>query len=355
MIGVITGLPGAGKTLWALYWIKAKAEKEGREVFYSGIADLKLPWTEIDPEKWMECPPNSIVVIDEAQRVFRPRSHGSNVPKYVSDLETHRHLGIDVFLITQHPMLIESNVRRLGGMHFHVVRKWGGQAATVHEWGQVKEACDKQRDDSVRHKFAYPREVFGYYKSAEVHTHKRRIPYHVLLVAAVPFAVGYAGWRVYTNWFPSARAAEAPLQMVHGANATGAGRSASGEGGPLTVAEYVAQHKPRIASLPHTAPMYDEVIKPATAPYPAACVASSAGWCKCWTQQATAMEVHAQVCEDIARRGFFVSWKQEDSRQAHASPGYPEPRQGAAPDPISIGSKYGNGPGPSLPVSVLSK
>ena len=65
MIELITGTPGSGKTLYAISQIKAKSEKENRPVYYSGIADLTLGWTEIDPEKWFDAPPNSIVVIDE--------------------------------------------------------------------------------------------------------------------------------------------------------------------------------------------------------------------------------------------------------------------------------------------------
>lgn len=83
MIELITGQPGAGKTLFALTRIEERARKEGRPVFYSGIKDLALPWTEIDPEKWTECPPGSIIVIDECQRVLRPRMHGAKVPAYV--------------------------------------------------------------------------------------------------------------------------------------------------------------------------------------------------------------------------------------------------------------------------------
>jgi zona occludens toxin len=43
VITLETGVPGSGKTLHTLSWVKAKADKEGREVFYSGIADLNLP------------------------------------------------------------------------------------------------------------------------------------------------------------------------------------------------------------------------------------------------------------------------------------------------------------------------
>src|SRR5690606_3202457 len=125
--------------LYALDWLRQKAAKEGREVYYDGIKDLKLPWIEHPATEWMKLPPNSIMVIDECQRHFRPRANGSVVPPCIAEMETHRHLGIDLVLITQHPMLLDQNIRRLCGLHFHVVRKWGTHAATVHEWPNIKD------------------------------------------------------------------------------------------------------------------------------------------------------------------------------------------------------------------------
>lgn len=348
MIVVITGVPGSGKTLWALVWLKAKAEKEGRDVYYSGIADLKLPWMEVDPTRWMDCPPNSLIVIDECQRVFRPRAHGNVVPDYVAALETHRHKGVDIVLITQHPMLIDSNVRRLCGLHFHVVRSWGRQKSTVHEWPTIKENCDKSRDDSVRHEFPYPKEAFGFYKSAEVHTHKARIPYHVWILCAVPFVVGYAGWRVYNHWFPSAKAPlpGAPLAVAAGAPSFtpgGAPRAA-----PLTRAEYIAGYVPRIYGFPHTAPAYDEVSKVKEAPYPAACVSGASGWCNCWSQQGTKLDTPLDVCRSVAKGGFYVPWVASAERSGAPSivpVGTVAPSVGQHTAPVvgSLGtSRFGN-------------
>ena len=51
---------------------------------------------------------------------------------------------------------------------------------------------------------------------------------------------------------------------------------------PMTAAEYVDSHKPRIAGFAHTAPRYDDVTKPLVAPYPAACMVM-AGECRCYS------------------------------------------------------------------------
>lgn len=360
MIVTITGVPGSGKTLWSLVWVKAKAEKENRPVFYSGIKDLSLPWTELDPEKWMEVPPNSIVVIDECQRVFRPRMHGSVVPKYVAELETHRHLGIDLVFITQHPLLIDTNVRRLCGLHFHVVRKWGMQSATVHEWPTIKENCDKSRDDSVRHEFRYPKAAFAYYKSAEVHTYKARVPYHVWIIAAVPFVVGYAGWRIYHNWFPSAKAGEVSGIVTKASPAGGSQAAQAAKTGPLTTEQFLEAHQPRVIGLAHTAPIYDEVTRPREAPYPAACVHSAAKGCHCYTQQGTKLDVPLGLCQSIVSGGFFVAWDTQRGRPGSAGvvqalPVASEPR-GEPARIVSLGnSRNGNITPAAVPKSTLEK
>lgn len=313
MIELITGLPGNGKTLYALNRVKERADKESRPVYYSGISDLALPWIECDPQKWMDCPPNSIIVIDECQRVFRPRMHGTKVPDFVEALETHRHKGVDIVLITQHPMLVDSNVRRLVGLHFHVVRKFGTQAATVHEWGSVKENCDKNRDESTRHEFKYPKDSYSWYKSAEVHTHKARIPARVWVLLAVVLAVpsvGYYEWRAMKHRMDGDGAAASsalPAASVPGVGIGGVPRA------PKVDPNGLDQYKPRVPGLAYTAPVYDKVTQPTKAPYPAACVQSK-NHCQCYSQQATKLDVPADMCGAIVQGGYFLAWDERRGR-----------------------------------------
>lgn len=347
MIVLITGLPGAGKTLYALNWVKAKAEKEGRPVYYSGISDLNLPWTEVDPQHWMGVPPSSIVVIDECQRVFRPRMHGTGVPPYVSELETHRHKGIDIVLITQHPMLVDSNVRRLCGLHFHSVRKFGMNASTLHEWASVKENCDKNREGSTRHDFKYPKASFAWYKSAEVHTHKARIPARVLVLIAVLLGLTFLAWWMYARWqdriagtpdSTAEPAASAPAFELLKPRPAGGSNTAA----PLTREEWLKQQEPRVKGLAFTAPVFDTVTQPVRAPYPAACVQSQSKGCRCYSQQGTRLEVPKELCEGISEGGFFVSWNDGmqgavQSAQGHQSaPDAPPVRSRGAPDGSSV-------------------
>lgn len=312
MISLVTGLPGNGKTLYALSYVKAWAEKDQRPVFYSGIADLVLPWTECKAEEWFDCPPNSIIVIDECQRIFRPRANTREVPKYVSELETHRHKGLDLVLITQHPALADSSLRRLAGRHLHVVRKWGTESATIHEWPSVKDQCDKNagRKDSIKHHWKFDKKAFGFYKSAEVHTVKRNIPMRVIMLFILPLILIAAGWFMFHWWkgklHPVADTVPAVMSVQSGQ--AGAVVKASYLDPVGDAKKFVFEQTARVKGLPQTAPRYDDMTKATSVPVPAACV-SDKKRCLCFTQQATPLNVNDVLCRDIVARGYYLDFE----------------------------------------------
>jgi len=329
MIELITGLPGNAKTLYTISYVKAWAEKDNRPVYYSGIPDLKLPWIEIDPVKWMECPPGSIVVIDECQRIFRNRSINSQPPSFVTALETHRHLGIDLVFITQHPMLIDPAIRRLTQTHKHLVRIYGMQASTVHSWNAVRENCDKPagRADSEKTKWLFDKTAFELYKSAELHTMKRQIPFMVKALAIVPIVLALSLYYVYsfvqkkTDENQAAKTtATQPAQRVAAPALPGMPPVGGQQGALLDpVADarrFVDMNTPRIVGLAHTAPKYDDITKPTIAPVPAACVANQArDKCNCYSQQGTLMATPIAMCLDIVSRGYFMDFDPDQNSQ----------------------------------------
>lgn len=311
-----TGIPGHGKTLFSLWHVRKWAEAEKRKVYYHGIPDLQIPdWEELqDPKEWASVPPKSIVVIDEAQKVFPRRSSNGAVPAHVSGFETHRHLGIDVVLITQHPSLIDRHIHPLTDKHRHVIRAFGAKYATVHEWPQVMAQCEKpgSRKDSFKTQFPYPKEVFTWYKSAEAHTYKAKIPGKVWIGLALPLLLVAAVWFVY-DWAQSRMApaaVEASQKPVPGHGGQGGpGGGAGGRKDKLTVAEWVEDQTPRMPGLPHTAPMYDQVTQPVEAPYPAACMQMASKGCRCYSPQGTLLQVDTSICVQIVANGFFIPWK----------------------------------------------
>lgn len=318
-IVAITGLPGHGKTLYALWRFKAEAEKDARPVYHNGIKDLNIPgWKECNVEDWQSLPPRSIIVIDEAQFVFPVRGR-DRPPPFIEQLATHRHLGVDFVLITQDPMLIDSFVRRLVDRHFHVMRRFGTQVAKVHEFTSgIRDNVAKNRSGSIEHTWFYPKEVFAWYKSAEVHTVKRRIPPRVFLLAVIPFVFLALAIVLWKRMQPEAQAARVSQVVgkdpAHLADAQPA-RSSPGGGDHVSASpvEYFAGHVPRIEGLPHTAPRFDELTKPVRAPLPMACVASKTR-CSCYTQQSTRLQMPEHLCRTIVADGFFVDFDDVDSQ-----------------------------------------
>lgn len=342
MISVTTGLPGAGKTLWTIWFVEALRKKENREVYYYGIKELNLPWKLLDdPKKWFECPPGSIIVIDEAQHHFPLRGTGQPKPPHVERTATHRHDGFDIFLITQHPGKIDSAVRKDIEVHRHLMRKFGAKLASVHQWQGVRENCDKTRKDSISSTWRYPREVFKWYKSAEVHTHKLKVPTPLIIAVVFLVAVGVA-WYLFLGKlekgeaFGSGRDAPGAASAASG-GAPGARAPQNGDRPPKTVAEYVHERTPRIAGLEHTAPVYDTLTAPKVVPLPAACIQWTGKGCKCFTQQGTPYSTSEAICLQVVRNGIFIDFEQPGATTREtASPSTPDTR-GPVPPLSTVG------------------
>jgi zona occludens toxin len=335
MIELNTGIPGAGKTCYTLSRVKERAEREGRPVFYHGIKELKLDWELLEsPKDWASVPPNALVVIDEAQKTFRNRSLGSIPDKFVTDLEEHRHLGIDLILITQHPSLIDPAVRKLVGRHRHLVRIWGYEASTVHEWDAVKDNCDKSggRKDSQSSRWSFDKAMYGMYKSAEVHTMKPSIPFRVKLFLALAFfslcALVWLGFFFYKKFAgsdgPVVDSAPVPEKVLSPAQAVPVSSKREPLDARADAEAYMFRETPRVAGVQYTAPKYDELTKPSRVPVPAACIQigsvrdQRAIRCKCYSQEGTPMSVEFNMCIKIAQEGVFLDFNPDPDKQDRA-------------------------------------
>ena len=222
MITIITGVPGMGKSALIVSMMLEEQKKgwEGgeRPFFVMGVPELTLDhsrvppvseWTEQRPDPddpslmldYFTFPPNSIVVIDEAQKVYRPRAAASKVPPHVAAFETHRHTGVDFWLLTQKPHLLDSNVRELCGRHIHIKNALLGR--WLYEWPEFTDVKSKANfADAAKRKFSPPKKAFSYYKSAQLHTTQPRRFHQVYLVLLAGLtAVGYFGYKTYNNIF----------------------------------------------------------------------------------------------------------------------------------------------------------
>lgn len=167
MITLLTGAPGAGKTALLVEWLRTLYTD--RPIYVHGLNGLTLDHFEVDGNQWhTELPDGAILVIDEVQQVWRPRGPGHAPPASVQALETHRHRGIDIFLTTQKPNLLDSNVRGLVGRHVHI-RDTGWLGRWLYEWPECSENL-AWKTCAIKRRFHLPKKAFGLYKSASLHS-----------------------------------------------------------------------------------------------------------------------------------------------------------------------------------------
>lgn len=322
MLYLITGANGAGKTLNTLKWVRERSVKEGRPVCHNGrfepVEGGELSsWKKIDMKDWQAEPDGTIFLVDECHNDFPLRAPSSAPPDYVKMLAEHRRRGFDFYMVTQHPQNIDSFVRRLigsPGWHRHLKRSFGADLVSCLEWNAVNPNCEKDGSGKTGTvtMMAFPKEVYGWYRSASLHTGKRKIPRAVWVLLACAIAIPSLGYfavsRVVGNATKNAK--PAATDKPAGSPAEGSVVAAAGTGKALTVEGYLDQRKARIPDFPHTAPAYDEVTRPTVAPYPAACV-HMGKVCSCYTQQGTLLQTSGEVCLQIVKQGFFMDWEQD--------------------------------------------
>lgn len=340
---VVTGQPGSGKTALVVDMLAHDEQFQGRPLFVMGIPDLTIEHTACGPvSEWTEFrqapedetislayftfPQGALVVIDEAQRVYRPRPVGSKVPPEVAAFETHRHTGVDFILLTQHPNLLDSNIRRLVGRHIHI--RVTAMARYKYEWTELGDPeSASSREIANREKYKLPARAFALYKSSQLHTKiKIKLPWYVylFLVGLVSaLALGYYGYRRVV-------AKTDPVVLSSDKGSVPA-QTKETKGKSETTADYYLARQPRDPGLFHTAPRYDELTVATVVPWPTACV-SFAAWrdkpanCRCVDQQGNNYATSQAVCLSIVKNGIFKDFGQENNNksvEAHA--GTPAP------------------------------
>lgn len=319
MIILMTGVPGASKTINTIKFINEDDQFKGRPVFYHNIREVKKTnekgveilhgdWTELDNEralKWYELPKGSVVVFDECQDLFPVNTSRRGAPdESLSMFAKHRHAGIDVFLITQESRNIDSFVRRLVNLHRHHSRHFGTHKLKIHEWQNrcsenVHDYHEKLESKTIQS--SIDKKYFGVYHSAEVHTQKARLPIGKLALVFLPLFI--IPLLVYFAW-DAVRTNEATGQVVYG------DESSTADVQPVIAGfALMSDYKPRIDGMPWTAPVYDEVREVKQYPWPNCVIRESTGDCNCYSQQATKMSVDQHTCTNIVRNGIFDNAK----------------------------------------------
>lgn len=314
---VVTGQPGSGKTAAVVDMLAHDEQFKGRPLFITGVPDLAIDhtpcppvadWTQFrrspdDPDlelAYFTFPENAVVVVDEAQRIYRPRAVGSKVPPEVQAFETHRHTGVDFILITQHPGLIDSNIRKLVGRHIHIrVTPFGRYRYEWTELGDPESASS--REVAAKERYMLPKRAFALYKSSQLHTKiKVKMPWYVYLFAVCLVGFVGLGWyayhRVSARVEPPAAKAE---QVPQGESVTKAAAPVA-----ITAEDFLVAEAPVLPGRPETAPMYAELRQVKQLPRVAGCIRTPTR-CTCQNQQGTDAGLDRMQCESWLRNPPF--------------------------------------------------
>ncbi|WP_114969942.1 zonular occludens toxin family protein [Rhodoferax ferrireducens] len=319
MITLITGAPGTGKSA-ALVDLLSKLSKT-RTVYASGIPGLQIEHQVlVDPATWPDTVPDgSIIVIDEVQRVWRPRGPGSKVPPDISMLETHRHRGLDFYVVTQAPRLVDSNIRGLVGRHVHL-RDLGIIGRFWYEWPECADNCATGwKNAPIKKRYRLPKAIFSQYKSASEHIKPiRSFPWMLVVMALALLTVAVMSWRSYVAISGKLHPASSVPVQASPKTLDGIVNRPVVSGESLPVYDTSA-FVPRISSKPESAPLYDHLRVVVNMPMVAGALCMGEK-CKCVTQQGTDAGLSPAECSAWLKNVPFNPY-QGLVREAGASAG----------------------------------
>lgn len=353
---------GHGKTLNSIKEIDLRANKEGRKVYFHNIdglcpGKLSAEWIEFeDPHKWFILPENSIIVIDEAQRFFPVRSPSAAVPDYCSEVETARHKGFDLNLITQDYRLLDVHLRRLCDSHIHYWRPFGLSSTSRYQFQKATNFDSMtERKDGQFTRVKLDKRYFDVYKSATNHNVKRQIPFKFMLLPVAIMVMLACVFYVYRFFAERAQPENeiAALPVKSASSTTFSGSL----GVPIPVVDsvdrYLSDRVPRVSLLPSSAPVYDEISS--VSDYPRLiCITSKSSRdvsgsksaalavlsavdvvsCQCYTQQGTRYQTPRDFCIDVAAGGVFDPGM--SSRSSAPNGGASAPSAAASSSVVSV-------------------
>lgn len=321
MIYLVTGTPGAGKSLNTIKFVNEESSFQDRPKFYFNVKGLdpSFGWKELSEDEaktWYDLPEGSIIFFDEAYDIFPQRGPSHPTPEHVKRLATHRHKGFDIVMVCQKVKgQLDSFIRGLVNYHYHYVRQFGTPVVTRYVWNRCIEDVNNYHDLKQAQKklIKYDKKYFKAYKSAEVHTVKVRLPW--LRLSAFPVLLSIIGFSAWTA-----------VDTLGGDRSPDPGLAASSSGlsdssgflptnnnvrpAVQTKMDWFEARQARVPGFAHTAPIYDEVTQPVTFPRPNCIVwdveeREGDSECRCYSQQATRMDVPTDICLSIVQNGWF--------------------------------------------------
>jgi len=201
-----------------------------------------------------------------------------------------------------------------------VRRRFGTKFVQLREFDRF-EAQSEKATPLVNRRRTLPTRPMGLYKSTELDTTERRIPWYII---ALPILlVGSVGLAYYTFGGMGKRLTggdSSALSVASGATAPRDGALATAGGAvarhsPTPIKDYVDQFIPRVPSQPWSAPVYADALTVPNEPPRLFCMSSLGGLnglsevdepsCTCVTEQGTSYDLEESTCRYVARRGQY--------------------------------------------------
>lgn len=213
---LISAPPRTGKSLYCMSLIDQLSRKHPNRRIYTNIIGMNYPGVltiNSTPEKpfdWRDLPDGSIIFFDEAHehpafsaqdllgtaRTDAEKKRKAEILDIGDSLTLHGHFGFDIYLITQNPKLLREQVRAACSVHYVMRRLWGLDVAMIYEFAEVQtyfaNATRKQALSVKR--FRYPKNLYKYYVSSNVHNIQKRVPLLYMAFFAIPIAIFSMGY-----------------------------------------------------------------------------------------------------------------------------------------------------------------
>lgn len=355
-----------------------RAAAEGRPVFYANVELTVDGWAEFDPlnvesersagsyheYRYSGVPDGALLLIDEARFVFSQNQKGKDLP-HVLLLTTHRHAGYDIYIVTQHPVDLPAEVRRRVEDHVHLKRRSKKNGAQLFRWrdgeiGDIVNGRVKNANRGSISAYRYKKEVWNAYKSSTIHNVKSESwPWYVWAFPVVLLIMAGFAWaasdRLANMGGDFVEDADSGVASLGPASVNGngtAGPDLSPEGLALARATdglvYLNERRPAVAGVVDSAPIYREKLTVESVPR-LQCVLFGhkqlpelrqvaneierfpvGGVCRCYSQQASLLDVPESLCRDVVRRGYFEPALPDTGLQLAGDS--PAERPGAEPD-----------------------